>query len=275
MSVVLYNTKNFDQYMIEIMKFSKISREEIHECYRKCEETGDKSHLQPIILGNLRFVVYCARKYCGGYQVPLPDLVQEGNIGLLNAVEKFKWDDPKLNKIEFTSFAICHIKQMLFDYVIRYQDTIKKFSSKPHRKLFFNRKLFSKYKSPLSLDSIQEIAKELNISCKDVKEYEARHYSQNLIIEENIDVDDQNSIQLADSNSDPLDILIQDENIINWNELVECLDDRKADIISKRYLIDKKWTLDQLSQTYNISKERIRQLEVQAINQMKIAYNSK
>jgi RNA polymerase sigma-32 factor len=203
------------------------------------------------------------------------DLVQEGNVGLMKAVKKFDVD----KGVRLVSYAIFWIKAEIQEYVVKNWRLVKNATTKAQRKLFFNLRSMKKTLKPLSLDEIQSIANDLNVKESDVKEMEYRMNGQELAIDYSDDDSDEDSYRpisyLEDKALNPHDTL--DENQTESNNLeslknaIATLDKRSEAIIKARWLSnDKAKTLNDLANKFNISAERIRQIEKIALEKLKV-----
>lgn len=228
-----------------------------------------------LILHHLRFVVYIARNY-RGYGLAMSDLIQEGNIGLMKAVKSF---DP-YKGVRLASFAVHWIKSEINEFVIRNWKIVKIATTKEQRKLFFNLRSRKKDFNWLNDDEAELIAKDLNVSKKQVYEMESRLSGQDIAFDAS-DSDDETdnspSYWLASSSGeDPINIITQEENEGHVKQAIyqalSELDERSRDIVSQRWLNeDEKVTLHDLAAKYDVSAERVRQIENNAMKKIKAA----
>ncbi len=265
----------FDAYLNAVNQMSRLTVEEETELAIRFREDGDLSAARELVLSNLRFVVYVARGY-SGYGLPLPDIIQEGNVGLMKAVKRF---DPSMG-VRLVSFAVHWIKAEIHEYVIKNWRIVKIATTKAQRKLFFNLRKSKKSLGSLSKAEASTIANDLGVDLKNVYEMEQRLSSQDMAFDMSDDdgADDQFSAPvnyLQAHAADPADIL---ENA-DWegheqdrlsNALAE-LDPRSLDILSSRWLSEEKATLHELAERHKVSAERIRQLEANALKKLKSA----
>jgi|SRR5690554_3779514 len=224
-----------------------------------------------LVLSHLRFVIYLAKSY-NGYGLPIADLVQEGNIGLMKAVKRF---DPSKG-VRLVSFAVHWIKAEIHEFILRNWRIVKVATTKAQRKLFFNLRSAKKNLSWLNQDEAKAIAKDLNVEVHEVERMEGRLYAVDMAFDID-DKDDDSYVApanyLEDNRYDPARLLESE----NWEEnetnnlydALEHLDERSRDIIQRRWLSDKKPTLHELAAQYGVSAERIRQLEKNAMNKVK------
>lgn len=270
-----YNvTDSFDLYQREIRAFPSLTAEEEFELGKKLKHNNDLEAAKKLILSHLKLVIKIARSY-SGYGLPVSDLVQEGNVGLMKAVKKFDVD----KGVRLVSYAIFWIKAEIQEYVVKNWRLVKNATTKAQRKLFFNLRSMKKTLKPLSVDEIQSIANELNVKESDVKEMEYRMSGQELTIDYSDDDSDDDSFRpisyLEDKALNPHDTLDENQTETNNLELLKnamtTLDDRSESIIRERWLSnDKAKTLNNLAKKYNVSAERIRQIEKIALEKLKL-----
>ena len=262
----------FDSYLNLISQMPKLSAEQEYQLATRYRDDGDLDAARELVMTNLRFVAHVARGYAG-YGLPLADIVQEGNIGLMKAVKRF---DPDLG-VRLVSFAIHWIKAEIHEYVIKNWRIVKVATTKAQRKLFFNLRKFKKDLNSLSADDAAVIAENLDVDVKTVYEMEQRLDGHDISLEPQEDNDDHPSpiAYLVQHGADPAELLEQSD----WEERKEDvlltalaeLDDRSRDILQSRWLTEEKSTLHQLAERYKVSAERIRQLEQNAMKKLKNA----
>lgn len=233
---------------------------------------GDLEAARQLVLAHLRFVVHMARGYLG-YGLPMGDLIQEGNLGLMKAVKRF---DPSLG-VRLVSFAVHWIRAEIHEYVLRNWRLVKVATTKTQRRLFFNLRKMKKNLSWLSEEETRAVARDLGVETRDVREMEMRLAARDLPFDATPDRDEEHdhspSVYLPARNPDPLAELEQEE----WEEdstdrltqALQKLDQRSRSILQRRYLADEKATLQELAEGYGISAERVRQIENQAIRKLK------
>ena len=234
---------------------------------------NDLDAARRLVMSHLRFVVYIARSY-NGYGLPLNDLIQEGNVGLMKAVKRF---DPERG-VRLVSFAVHWIKAEIHEYILRNWRIVKVATTKAQRKLFFNLRSAKKTLSWLTQDEAEAVAKDLGVEVHHVHEMEQRLAARDATFDAPVDADDEEAYQvpaqyLEDHRYDPAALLEQE----NWEEVnygrlsdaMEELDDRSRDIIARRWLSEKKATLHDLADRYGISAERVRQLEQNAMKKVR------
>lgn len=235
----------------------------------------DLEAARQLVLSHLRFVMHIARSY-SGYGLPQADLVQEGNIGLMKAVKRF---NPEKG-VRLISFAVHWIKAEIHEYILRNWRIVKIATTKSQRKLFFNLRSAKKGLAWLTNDEVNAVAKDLGVDASDVREMEGRLAGYDASFDASPD-DDEDQVfvvpasYLEAHDSDPA---LQLEND-NWESVatdqlaaaMEKLDDRSRDILQQRWLSDNKATLHDMAARYNVSAERIRQLEQSAMKKLREA----
>ncbi len=252
-----------------------LSAEKEKELALRLHEQGDLDAAQELIMSHLRFVVHIAKSY-SGYGLPQADLVQEGNIGLMKAVKRF---DPSFG-VRLVSFAVYWIRAEIHEYVLRNWRIVKVATTKAQRKLFFNLRSKKKALGWLNHNEVDAIADELGVTTSDVMEMESRMSGIDMGFDEP-DSDDDNSHGVApvsylqDMSQEPASQVEandwEEHNHSRLSNALADLDDRSRDIIQQRWLAEDKSTLHQLADTYQVSAERIRQLENNAIKKLKNA----
>ncbi|MDQ7089410.1 MAG: RNA polymerase sigma factor RpoH [Methylococcales bacterium] len=264
----------FDSYLNVVGQMPKLTPEQEYELAVRYRDEGDLEAARHLVMSNLRFVAHVARGY-NGYGLPLPDIIQEGNIGLMKAVKRF---DPEVG-VRLVSFAVHWIRAEIHEYVIKNWRVVKIATTKAQRKLFFNLRKSKKGLGWLSKADAEAIAENLNVDLKVVYEMEKRIDGRDLGFD--LPVDNTGSEEtynapssyLMEAESDPALLLEKSdwkgykENLLS--DALSKLDERSLDILSSRWLSDKKATLHELAARYNVSAERIRQLEKNAMKKIK------
>ena len=226
-----------------------------------------------LVLSHLRFVVHIARSY-NGYGLPLGDLIQEGNVGLMKAVRRF---NPEKG-VRLVSFAVHWIKAEMHEFILRNWRIVKVATTKAQRKLFFNLRSAKKQLEWLSADEAQAVATDLGVEVKDVMEMEKRLYSRDATFDAPSDDDDDSAFYapanyLEDHSNDPALLAeaddFEDDNSSRLHAALADLDPRSRDILQRRWLNDSKATLHELAAEYSVSAERIRQLEQNAMKKVR------
>jgi RNA polymerase sigma-32 factor len=253
----------FDAYLNLVRQMPRLTSEQERELTLRFKDEGDLEAARELVMTNLRFVVHVARGY-SGYGLSMPDIIQEGNIGLMKAVKRF---DPDVG-VRLVSFAVHWIKAEIHEYVIKNWGIVKVATTKAQRKLFFNLRKSKKNIGWLSNDEAMAIAADLNVELSDVYEMEKRLGSQDMSFDMPVDESAEESgvypaNYLHQHGTDP-SILLENAD---WeghghdllSEAMAELDARSFDILSSRWLSEKKATLHELADRYNVSAERIRQ----------------
>ena len=267
---------DFDHFLQVVNDYPVLTAEQEKVIALRLKDSNDLEAARKLVLHNLRFVIKVARGYTG-YGLPLPDLIQEGNIGLMKAVKRF---DPEVG-VRLISFAVHWIRAEIHEYVIRNWKIVKVATTKAQRKLFFNLRSGKKRLGWLNHAEVNAVAKDLNVSSKDVLEMEKRLSGQDIGFDlptgaGNDEKAYSPSQYLVDQSvTDPADSLERSD----WNQhtrklfhgALMQLDARSQDILSSRWLCEKKATLQELANRYGVSAERIRQLEANAIGKIKEA----
>lgn len=267
-------TSDIDQYIAKVRQIPVLNPDEEHELACQLQEHHSIEAAQKLIIHHLRFVVHIARGFTG-YGLPLGDLIQEGNVGLMKAVKRFQ---PQRG-VRLISFAVHWIKSEIHEYVIRNWRLVKIATTKAQRKLFFNLRSMKKDTHWLSDSEANAIAKELEVSVSDVYEMEARIHGQDIAFDPLSDDEDDTyapSAWMTDHSNDPAQSVEKSEQQklmrACLHKGLNKLDERSREIIEARWLSeDDKVTLQTLADKYSVSAERIRQIENQAIKQLKLA----
>lgn len=265
----------FDAYLNVVRQMPKLTSEQERELAIRFRDTGDLAAARELVMANLRFVVHVARGY-SGYGLSMPDIIQEGNVGLMKAVKRF---DPELG-VRLVSFAVHWIKAEIHEFVIKNWGIVKVATTKAQRKLFFNLRKSRQDVGWLSNDEANSIASDLNVEVSAVFEMEKRLGNRDTSFDLPIDdsAEDSNvepASYLFETNDDPAVML---ENV-EWqshkqrllSKALDELDERSLDIVSSRWLADEKATLHELAERHQISAERIRQLEQNAMKKLRAA----
>ena len=265
---------SFDSYMNVIGQIPKLTPEQEQELALRYRDEDDLEAARQLVMSNLRFVAHVARGY-SGYGLPLPDIIQEGNIGLMKAVKRF---NPDVG-VRLVSFAVHWIKAEIHEYVIKNWRIVKVATTKSQRKLFFNLRKSKKDLGWLSKNEAEAIAENLGVDLKVVYEMEKRMDGHDMAFDMPVDDSDDNysspSTYLNQADTDPA-LLAEQSDWKSYKEqllsdALANLDERSLDILQSRWLSDKKMTLHELAARYNVSAERIRQLEKNAMKKLKTA----
>lgn len=270
---------DFNIYQQTINAFPSLTAEEEYGLAMRLKKENDLDAAKQLILSHLKLVIKIARSY-SGYNLPHADLVQEGNIGLMKAVKRF---DPERG-VRLVSFAIHWIKAEIQEYVVKNWRLVKTATTKAQRKLFFNLRSLKKSLKPLNVEEIKSIAKELNVKEEEVKEMEYRFSGQEIAIDYSDDEREEDSFRpisyLQDNALEPSDQLSAQEDESNASDglkdALSQLDERSRLIIEARWLNENKAkTLHDLADQYQVSAERIRQIEQAALNKIKLLMSPK
>jgi RNA polymerase sigma-32 factor len=270
---------NLGAYISTVNQIPILTAEQEKELADRYFYDQDLDAAKMLVMSHLRFVVHIARSYAG-YGLPQGDLIQEGNLGLMKAVKRF---DPNMG-VRLVSFAVHWIKAEIHEYVIRNWRIVKIATTKAQRKLFFNLRSLKKSSKKLTLEEAQSIAKDLNVTPEQVLEMEGRLTAYDAAFEAQGDDDDEGSTHVApalyleDNRYDPARLVeeedYEEQSTSALHDAMEQLDDRSRNILQRRWLDDDKSTLHELAAEYNVSAERIRQLEKNAMDKIKIAMSS-
>tara|TARA_B100000579_G_scaffold17391_1_gene12268 strand:- start:402 stop:1241 length:840 start_codon:yes stop_codon:yes gene_type:complete len=261
-------TGSIDTYISHVMAIPVLSTEEEVDLGYKLQNSNDLESAKKLIMHNLRYVVYIAKSY-SGYGLNLNDLIQEGNVGLMKAVKKYNPD----KNLKLITFAVYWIKSEIHEFVLKNWKIVKVATTKTQRKLFFNLRSKKNSLSSLTSKEAQSIATDLKVPLKDVMEMEKRMLNLDYPIDETENDEKTAPIVYLESNEMMPDEVLENEEKNNINkklyDVLENLDQRSRDIVKSRWLADKKLTLEDLSKKYEISRERVRQIEVETMSKIK------
>ena len=265
---------SLDAYLQAINGIPVLSAEDEKALAVRLREDNDLDAARQLILSHLRFVAHIARGY-SGYGLPLADLIQEGNIGLMKAVKRF---DPSFG-VRLVSFAVYWIRAEIHEFILRNWRIVKVATTKAQRKLFFNLRSSKKRLGWFSHDEVQQVAETLGVSAAEVLEMESRMSGHDVAFDLRDDDDDDNitapASYLQATSVGPAEELESNQTEAYDSERLShalaTLDERSQDIMQRRWLSDKKDTLQDLADKYQVSAERIRQLENNAIKKLRNA----
>ena len=270
--------KDIESYLSCVHSIPILTIEQEKELANKLYENDDLEAASQLVLSHLRFVVHISRTY-NGYGLPLADIIQEGNVGLMKAVDRF---DPTKG-VRLVSFAVHWIKAEIHEYILKNWRLVKIATTKAQRKLFFNLRRKKKTLDWLTKDEAEKIADDLNVEVKDVLHMENRLSSNDSSFDGPADTDDDEKIMspsqyLEDKRFDPA-IMVEADEVEDHNRgelfaALEILDERSKDIINRRFLLDDKITLQDLASEYKVSAERIRQIENGALKKLRAAMSN-
>jgi RNA polymerase sigma-32 factor len=267
---------SLEAYISATHRVPMLTQDEEQQLAERLRREDDLDAAKRLVLSHLRFVVHVARGY-QGYGLPLGDLVQEGNIGLMKAVKRF---DPTLG-VRLVSFAVHWIRAEMHEFILRNWRIVKVATTKAQRKLFFNLRKSKKRLGWLTHDEAQTVAKELGVPLATVLEMESRLSGRDVGFDAPSDNDDDAPpapvAYLVDHRADPYESLANDDQeesqLESLREGMARLDQRSRDIITRRWLKDgEKATLQELADEYGVSAERIRQIEANAMKKMRALF---
>jgi RNA polymerase sigma-32 factor len=281
MQLTIPKSGSIESYMQSAYSIPMLTPEQEHDLATRLYNENDLQAAQQLIMSHLRFVIHVAKGYAG-YGLPQADLVQEGNVGLMKAVKRF---NPEVG-VRLVSFAVHWIKAEIHEYVLRNWRIVKVATTKAQRKLFFNLRKNKKRLGWFSSEEVSTVAETLGVTPKDVMEMESRMSSHDQAFELSNDDDDNlgsSSFSPAQYLEDKQSNLADDVESSNWeshankrlSSALVGLDERSQDIIQTRWLTEDKSTLQELANKYQISAERVRQLEKNALAKLKntMAFN--
>lgn len=268
---------SLDAYISWVNQIPMLTDEEEKQLTHNLYYQGDLEAARRLVLSHLRFVIRIAKGYAG-YGLQQSDLIQEGNIGLMKAVKKF---NPEVG-VRLVSFAIHWIKAEIHEFILKNWKIVKIATTKAQRKLFFNLRKAKKQLTWFSNQEVTDLANDLNVSEQDVRSMEARLQLQDESFDPfpQEDHDEWHSPvhYLEDQRYDPATRLEahdwSDDREQKLHAALTSLDERSRDILQQRWLADEKSTLHDLASKYNVSAERIRQLEKNAMIKLKEAISS-
>ena len=268
---------SLDAYLERVSRIPVLSREEERALAERFRATADLDAARQLVLSHLRFVVHIARGY-SGYGLPLSDLVQEGNIGLMKAVKRF---DPNVG-VRLVSFAVHWIRAEIHEYVLRNWRLVKVATTKAQRKLFFNLRSMKQHAGAMSREEIEGVARELSVKPEEVAEMETRMSGADVALEARADDGSEEFSPihyLTDASGEPDAVIerrsydrLQGEGI---QEALASLDPRSRRVIEARWLDEDSdgsvgtATLHELASEFGVSAERIRQIEAKALRRMR------
>ena len=267
-------TGSLEAYIQAAGQIPMLEPGEERELAERLQQEGDLKAAQRLVMSHLRFVIHVARGY-SGYGLAQADLIQEGNVGLMKAVKRF---DPTMN-VRLVSFAVHWIRAEIHEFILRNWRVVKLATTKAQRKLFFNLRKNKKHLGWFSQAEVEAVAKDLNVPPETVLEMEKRMSGQDTPFDGYYDSSDDDDYTpspagyLQDNSHEPSIVLEKENSEAHDSEklaqALETLDDRSRDIMQQRWLSEKKLTLHDLAAKYNVSAERIRQLEQNAMKKMK------
>ncbi|MEN8215436.1 MAG: RNA polymerase sigma factor RpoH [Pseudomonadota bacterium] len=264
---------SIEGYAQAIKAIPMLTPEQERKLAERLRDDNELEAARKLVMSHLRFVMHIAHSY-RGYGLPQSDLIQEGNIGLMKAVKRF---DPTVG-VRLVSFAVHWIRAEIHEYILRNWRIVKVATTKSQRKLFFNLRSAKKRLGWMTQAEVENVAKDLGVSTKDVREMETRLGTHDIPFEAPSDADDETEIlspagYLEDNRYDPA-IVVERQN---WKDhgqgqlykALQKLDARSQDILKKRWLGEEKVTLQTLADHYKVSAERIRQIESNAMKKLR------
>lgn len=267
---------SLQQYLAEVRRIPLLTAEEEMHLATELKAQGNIEAAQKLIMAHLRFVVHIARGY-RGYGLPLADLIQEGNIGLMKAVKRFEPEQ----KVRLVTFAVHWIRAEIHEYILKNWRIVKIATTKAQRKLFFKMRAMKNGLGWLTAEETRAIAAELNVPEREVVTMESRLYSQDVALDAPaFDHDgEQEGPSYAQMLIDPNQVSAEDitaqrdedDRIHAMTTALSSLDARSRDILERRWLHEPKATLQTLAAEYQVSAERVRQIETAALKKLKLA----
>ena len=263
---------SLDAYLERVSHIPVLTREQERALAERFRNENDLAAARELVLAHLRFVVHIARGY-GGYGLPMGDLIQEGNIGLMKAVKRF---NPTLN-VRLVSFAVHWIRAEIHEYVLRNWRLVKVATTKAQRKLFFNLRRMKKNLTWLTAEETAAVAQDLGVTIAEVTEMEQRLSARDMSFDPTPESDEDEIFSpaafLTATDANPADQIEAEEWDNDSSERLQSalgrLDDRSRKILQRRFLTDDKATLHELADEYDVSAERIRQIEANALTKLR------
>lgn len=274
LALTVSHSGSIESYVQIVSGIDMLSAEQEKSLATRLFENEDLEAARALVMSHLRFVVHIAKSYAG-YGLPQADLIQEGNIGLMKAVKRF---DPNVG-VRLVSFAVHWIKAEIHEFVLKNWRIVKVATTKAQRKLFFNLRKAKKRLGWFTHEEVQHVAEQLNVSTKEVLQMESRMASQDAAFDLSADDDESSSFSpaqyLEDKTTDvEMSVINSDMDASATKRLhaaIRTLDSRSQHIIETRWLADDKLTLQDLADEYNVSAERVRQIEKNAMKKLQNA----
>lgn len=266
-------TGTIEAYINSAYQIPVLTPEEERSLALRLRDQNDMEAAKRLVTSHLRFVIRIARGYLG-YGLPLPDLIQEGTVGLMKAVRRF---EPDMG-VRLVSFAVHWIRAEIHEYILRNWRIVKVATTKAQRKLFFNLRSSKKRLGWLTKQEVDEVAADLGVKPEVVLQMESRLSNQDLSFDGLEDDDDDSpaapSTYLPDVRMEPSRLLEHEDTDRDQRErlyaALEDLDDRSKTILFERWLSEKKQTLHELADKFGVSAERIRQIEKNAMKKVRL-----
>lgn len=275
LALSLPQSGSIESYVQSISSIPMLSAEQEKSLAERLYQEGDVEAARELVMSHLRFVVHIAKSYAG-YGLPQADLIQEGNIGLMKAVKRF---NPEVG-VRLVSFAVHWIKAEIHEFVLKNWRIVKVATTKAQRKLFFNLRKSKKRLGWFTHAEVQKVAEELGVSEKEVLQMEARMGSQDAAFDLSADDNDDNPnyapAQYLEDKSENVEAAVinkdfDDNTAKRLYAAIKTLDERSQHIIETRWLNDNKMTLQDLANKYEVSAERVRQIEKNAMKKIQAA----
>jgi RNA polymerase sigma-32 factor len=267
---------SLDAYIDTVSRIPVLAKEEEVRLAKRYRDEGDLEAARELVLSHLRFVVHIARGY-SGYGLPMGDLVQEGNVGLMKAVKRF---DPGVG-VRLVSFAVHWIRAEIHEYVLRNWRLVKIATTKAQRKLFFNLRKAKKNLAWLSAAETRAVARDLGVTPAEVSQMEQRLAARDVAFDPVPDADEEDgtftpAAYLPAPDADPAVAVERNEwegaSSARLKHALATLDERSRTIVERRWLVEEgKATLHELAAEYSVSAERIRQIEANALKKLRAA----
>lgn len=264
---------NVEAYIQLVNGIPVLDVEQEQEYATRYRQTEDLAAARQLVLSQLRYVVQIAKGYMG-YGLALADLIQEGNIGLMKAVKRF---DPLVG-VRLITFAVHWIKAEIHEFILKNWRIVKIATTKAQRKLFFNLRAAKNRLGWLNQQEAEQVAADLGVKAEVVQQMEERMSTADTSFDMHLDDDDEHVSPmhyLQDYRYDPAQQIERLESADRAEKSLQTalatLDQRSYDIVMRRWLAEEKATLHQLAEQYQVSAERIRQLEQNAMKKLRLA----
>ena len=266
------STGSLQSYLDSIQQIPILSAEEEIELFQRFQTEDDLEAARKLVLSHLRYVVYVARGY-NGYGLPLEDIVQQGNVGLMKSVKKFDLS----HGVRLVSFAVHWIKAEIHEYILKNWKIVKVATTKAQRKLFFNLRKSKARLGWFNADEVERVAEDLGVKPAEVLEMESRLANidesfEPLVAEDDDFIASPSGYLTQGDAENPAELVAESEyeglQMNSLQEALASLDDRARDIVMSRWLQDEKMSLKDLAARYAVSIERIRQIEARAFKLM-------
>ena len=273
---VLVGSSNLDAYIQAARTVPILTPEEEYSLAQDLQETGNIASAQKLVLPHLRFVIKVANNYAG-YGLSIADLIQEGSIGLMKAVKRFR---PEVG-VRLVSFAVHWIKAEIHEFILKNWRIVKVATTKEQRKLFFKLRSQKTRLGWFKSEEIDHVAETLGVTRANVIEMENRLNNYDIGFDPSSDEDDDTAYlapaNSLTSNTPSPELLLEAQDTEQNNnhmlsEALENLDDRSKAIVTRRWLNEPKATLHELADEYGVSAERIRQIESNAFKLIKTSF---